>query len=98
MTRRSPGIARVLWIDDDAGMQKWALAWLTGYGLSLELRLSGATGLASVGAGLWDLIVLNRDLPDLSGEEIVQAIRGAGVLTPILLCVKMEQASMSRRP
>lgn len=46
---------------------------------------TGRKGLTEAGLKPYDLIVLDRMLPDLSGMEIVQRLREAGIETPVLM-------------
>ena len=76
---------RVLLIEDDNAIAQ-----------SIELMLKSksidvcSTGLGVDGIGLgklhgYDVILLDLDLPDISGFEVLQALRGSNVTTPVLV-------------
>jgi CheY-like chemotaxis protein len=74
-----------LWIDDEPQL-------LTGIAKSLaldECRVEfAATGSAGIDAALQaphDVILLDWKLPDMTGAKVLEALRGAGLRTPIIM-------------
>ena len=76
---------RVLLVEDDAGVAQ-----------SIELMLKGEesniyrTDLGEEGVDLakiydYDIILLDLNLPDMSGYEVLRSLRSAKVATPILI-------------
>ena len=76
---------RILIIEDDREMSAEIVACLTSSGYSVETCFDGAEGLNVALSGHFDLITLDRMLPGHNGLQIAQALRGAGLTTPILM-------------
>lgn len=51
----------------------------------VDVRMDGLSGLDAVQHILYDILILDVMLPELSGFEITQAARRAGIRTPILM-------------
>ena len=58
---------------------------LSSGGFTAEPCFNGAQGLSLTLSGRFDLITLDRMLPGLDGLQIAQAVRSAGLDTPILM-------------
>jgi len=76
---------RVLVIEDDSEMADSLKDALEGDEHAVEWADDGDKGEARAIAGNFDVIVLDRMLPKKSGTEIVRALRGRGVSTPVLI-------------
>lgn len=67
---------RVLYVDDEELNRLLMLALLElRPGLALELAVDGASGLAAARAAPPDLLLLDMRLPDMSGLQLLQALR-----------------------
>jgi two-component system OmpR family response regulator len=58
---------------------------LRGDGNTVDAQSTGHGGIRAAGLGEYDIIILDRMLPDLGGLDIVAQLRGAGISTPILI-------------
>jgi two-component system OmpR family response regulator len=76
---------RVLIIEDDPAMSSEISACLSSSGFVTERCLDGSQGLALALSGRYDAITLDRMLPGQDGLQIAQAVRAAGLNTPILM-------------
>lgn len=76
---------RILTIEDDAVTAREIVAELTRNGLEVDWIANGREGLARAASGDYDLITLDRMLPELDGLAIVTTLRTLGVSTPILM-------------
>lgn len=76
---------RVLTIEDDAVTAQEIVAELTSHGLEVEWADNGREGLAKAIAGGFDLITLDRMLPEVDGLTIVTTLRTLKITTPILM-------------
>jgi two-component system OmpR family response regulator len=76
---------RVLTIEDDAVTAQEIVAELTSHGLEVEWVDNGREGLAKAIAGGFDLITLDRMLPEVDGLTIVTTLRTLKITTPILM-------------
>lgn len=75
----------VLLIEDDAGTAQEIGLELAKAGLSVELRSSVDDGLAAARGGSIDLLIVDRQLPDGEGLDVIAALRAEGRRTPALV-------------
>ncbi|WP_175691288.1 hybrid sensor histidine kinase/response regulator AtsR [Burkholderia anthina] len=66
---------RALVVDDNDNARETLGAMLSALGLDADLCGTGREGIARFEAGQYDLVVLDLELPDLSGFEVAQRIR-----------------------
>jgi len=85
MASREPPAARILVIEDDPDMSAAIVSCLESSGYTVEASLDGTEGLSLALSGRFDLVTLDRMLPGHNGLQIAQALRGAGLTTPILM-------------
>jgi two-component system OmpR family response regulator len=76
---------RVLVVDDHSGVREVIRAFLEDSGFDVVLTDTGEGALASAGVGVFDAIVLDLILPDMTGHEVVGRLRESGVTTPVLM-------------
>jgi len=78
-------MTRILTIEDDAVTAREIVAELSSHGLDVDWVDNGREGLDRAVSGNYDLITLDRMLPELDGLAIVTTLRTMGVVTPILM-------------
>lgn len=78
-------MTRVLVIEDDTETADQIAAELTRHGMMVDRETRGIAGLLRASTGDYDLITLDRLLPELDGLTIVERLREARVTTPVLL-------------
>jgi two-component system OmpR family response regulator len=78
-------MARILTIEDDAITAKEIVAELSSHGLEVDWVDNGREGLVRAVSGVYDLITLDRMLPEVNGLAIVTTLRALGIATPILM-------------
>ncbi|OLS58899.1 response regulator transcription factor [Pseudomonas putida] len=76
---------RVLTIEDDAVTGQEIVAELSSHGLDVDWIDNGREGLARAIAGGYDLITVDRMLPEVDGLTIVTTLRNLKITTPILM-------------
>jgi two-component system OmpR family response regulator len=77
---------RCLIIEDDIDNARYIAAGLKEMGHSVTTCADGATGLQRATGEYWDVIVLDRMLPnDVDGLSILATLRGLGKQTPVLV-------------
>jgi DNA-binding response OmpR family regulator len=69
------GAQRVLVVEDEPDIAALIAYQLTREGFRVETAATGTEALAAVGREVPDLLVLDRMLPELSGDEVLQALR-----------------------
>jgi two-component system OmpR family response regulator len=78
-------MAKVLVIEDDAETAEQIVADLSSHGFEVDHEAAGLAGFKRASTGNYDVITLDRRLPELDGLTIVERLRQAGVKTPVLL-------------
>ncbi|WP_397452652.1 response regulator transcription factor [Pseudomonas sp. NA-150] len=78
-------MTRILTIEDDAVTAKEIVAELSSHGLEVDWVDNGREGLVRAVSGGYDLITLDRMLPEVNGLAIVTTLRALGISTPILM-------------
>jgi DNA-binding response OmpR family regulator len=76
---------RVLVVEDNPKMADLVRRVLVAERFVVELAPDGATAVALAGAGSFDVVVLDRMLPDLDGADVVRVLRARGIATPVLM-------------
>jgi len=76
---------RVLVVEDEPRMGELIRRVLLAERHVVDLVEDGVGALALAKAGGYDVIVLDRTLPDLEGTEVLQLLRSRGDRTPVLL-------------
>ncbi len=86
MTPQAPS-RRVLIVEDEADLAALVAYQLTKAGFRVETASNGADALRAVRKDAPDLVVLDRLLPGLSGDEVLSRLRGdvTTSLVPVLL-------------
>jgi two-component system OmpR family response regulator len=80
---------RVLLIEDDGEMAQHIVRGLGAAGHEVEAAADGNVGLKIGAIQSFDVMIIDRMLPGLDGLSIVEALRGAGVKTPVLLLTSL---------
>ncbi len=76
---------RILIVEDEPAMLEGLLDVLTIQGYTVVAATRGREGLARMRNGGWQLAILDAMLPELSGFEILKAVREAGDRTPVIM-------------
>jgi DNA-binding response OmpR family regulator len=76
---------RVLVVEDDREMAEAVSAGLRARGMVVDMALDGADGLSCAVGGTYDVIVLDRDLPGVHGDEVCAQLVEAGCRSRILM-------------
>jgi DNA-binding response OmpR family regulator len=65
---------KVLVAEDHERLARAVAAGLRRHGMTVDVALDGDDALARLGAGRYDVVVLDRDLPGTHGDEICRAL------------------------
>jgi two-component system OmpR family response regulator len=76
---------RVLVIEDDETTAQEIMRELTSRGFEVHGVADGADGLREASSGTYDLITLDRMLPNVDGLTVASTLKANGVDTPILM-------------
>jgi two-component system, OmpR family, response regulator len=80
---------KILTIEDDELIAHDIVRTLSASGFSVDVARTGREGMAKAMAGDYDVVTLDRMLPDLDGLTIVATMRGVGMETPVLVMSAM---------
>jgi response regulator RpfG family c-di-GMP phosphodiesterase len=70
-------VHRILVADDEAGIRTYCRYVLTAEGLRCDEAANGAEALAAVGGRDYDLVLLDIDMPEMTGLEVLRRLREA---------------------
>ncbi|MBN1904104.1 MAG: response regulator transcription factor [Deltaproteobacteria bacterium] len=76
---------RILIVEDEPGLLLTISDRLTSEGYNVESAETGHAGFKMVLEGLYDLIILDINLPGKNGFDICRDMRGKGINTPVLM-------------
>ena len=76
---------RVLLVEDDQSVADYIVKGLKEVGYRVDHLLDGKEGLFAASSEEYDILVIDRMLPNVDGLTIVQTIRAAGNNTPVLV-------------
>jgi two-component system, OmpR family, response regulator len=75
----------LLLIEDDPAIGKPLRRWFKEAGMACTLTADGAQGLELARTQQYDVVILDRKLPERDGLEVLRALRGAGINTPVIV-------------
>jgi two-component system chemotaxis response regulator CheY len=75
-------------VDDDPAIRDLLKDLLTRDGHAVDMAENGMDGLSKLGAGSYQLVTLDVDMPQLNGIEVLKLIRRDAKLAklPVLMC------------
>lgn len=76
---------KLIIIEDDKELASSLKNSLEGYGFTVDIAFDGQTGSDLIKNNHYDLIVLDLNLPGISGQEIGKIVRNNKIITPILI-------------
>ena len=82
---RQESTLNLLIVEDDVQTLDFIRTGLTRRGHDVDIERDGRDGLLRAGAGRYDVVILDRMLPGLSGLDLLKALRTSGVDTPVIL-------------
>jgi two-component system OmpR family response regulator len=80
---------RVLIVEDETKIARAIERVLTAERFSADIAEDGVAALALAGEQDYDVILLDRMLPDLDGMEVLRLLRSRGVRSPVLMLTAM---------
>lgn len=76
---------RILVVEDDTGIGQFLQQGLSENGYAVDLADDGPTGLAYAQATEYDLLIVDIQLPQLDGLNLLRQVRASGTTAPVLL-------------
>jgi DNA-binding response OmpR family regulator len=91
-TRAKEAAVRVLVIEDDQEMAETVAAGLRHARMAVDVALDGPSGLERAEVNGYDVIVLDRDLPGMHGDEVCSRLVTAGCRSRVLMLTAADAA------
>lgn len=76
---------RLLVVDDAPTIRRLIGDWLENDGHYVETAADGLQGLEKFKTGTWDLVITDREMPELNGDALATAIKKIKPTLPVLL-------------
>jgi DNA-binding response OmpR family regulator len=76
---------RVLVVEDEVRLADAVARGLRREGMAVDVAHDGDTGLEKALVTRYDVLVLDRDLPGMSGDDVLRHLAGEGALTRVLM-------------
>lgn len=80
---------RILLVEDDIETQANIVGSLSEGGHVVETAATGREGLRRITEGAYDLLIIDRMMPEIDGLSLVKAVRATGAAVPILILTAM---------
>ena len=87
-------MSTILWADDEIDLLKPHIMFLKGKGYDVVTACSGADALALVDEQNFDLIILDENMPGLTGLETLQRIKLVAPHIPVIMITKSEEENI----
>ena len=84
----------ILWADDEIDLLKPHLMFLRNKGYEVETVNNGHDALLLVEKRTYDLIILDENMPGLTGLETLQRIKQIAPATPVIMITKSEEENI----
>ena len=78
-------IRRVLLVDDEKSIVDLFGMILRGAGYFVRTAMNGAAGLSLFESDSWDLVITDRQMPQMDGERLAEEIKAIAPGTPLIL-------------
>ena len=86
--------ARLLWVDDEIELLKAHILFLRKKGYDVETVSNGYDAIDRCASADFDLILLDENMPGLSGLETLQRIKDLTPATPVVMVTKSEEENI----
>ena len=85
---------RILWVDDEIDLLKPHIMFLRNRGYDLQTANNGRDALETAMAEPFDLIILDENMPGLTGLETLALIKQKRPHTPVIMITKSEEENI----
>ena len=84
---------RILLVEDDRSTSRFLKKGLSEVGYTVDAVFDGEEGLYLATSQVYDLMILDVMLPEMSGFELLKAARRAGIATPVIFLTARDEKS-----
>ena len=90
---------RILVVDDDGDIRRLNTEVLVGSGYKVDAAADGAVAWDILQLNSYDLLLTDYDMPKVTGVELLEKLRAAGMLLPVILASgTIPMKELSRHP
>jgi heavy metal response regulator len=82
---------RILLVEDDKGASRFIKKGLQEKGYTIDVAFDGEEGLHFATSQVYDLIILDIMLPEMSGFEVLKGTRKKGIIAPVLFLTARDE-------
>jgi len=82
-------VHKLLVVEDDPETRAFVANGFSEHGYVVERTATGREGLFHATDGTFDVIILDRMLPEMDGLAVLKSLRAAGLSTPVLMLTAM---------
>ncbi len=97
MERKMTNNGLLLWVDDEIELLKAHILFLEKKGYAVETVSNGQDALDKCAAKAYDLILLDENMPGLSGLQTLSRIKEITPATPVVMVTKSEEENIMDR-
>ncbi len=87
----SPSAFKLLWVDDEIELLTAHIIYLRTKGYEVDTATNGFTAMEMVERADYDLILLDENMPGISGLETLERIKQVRPQTPVVMVTKSEE-------
>lgn len=81
-------VTKILLVDDDVDLSSMLRQYLENEGFEVTVQFNGQHAVAAATGNLFDIVILDIMLPDVSGIELLRQIRKASTIPTIMLTAR----------
>lgn len=85
-------MSKVLVVEDNKSLARSLRDWLAKH-YQVTVATTGRQAIIEASQEQYDIMVLDLGLPDMTGQEVCQEVRGKGIKTPILILTATDRVS-----
>ncbi|KQC33654.1 chemotaxis protein CheY [Nonlabens sp. YIK11] len=82
---------KILWVDDEVDLLKPHIIFLKNKGYEVDTRVSGTEALEAIEEELYDIVLLDENMPGLTGLETLHEIKEKQANLPVIMITKSEE-------
>ncbi|MGB3591957.1 MAG: bifunctional response regulator/alkaline phosphatase family protein [Nonlabens sp.] len=82
---------KILWVDDEVDLLKPHIIFLTGKGYEISTCVSGTEALDAIEETSFDIVLLDENMPGLTGLETLHEIKEKQSQLPVIMITKSEE-------
>jgi DNA-binding response OmpR family regulator len=90
---------RILVVDDDRDIRRFAAQALVGSGFHVDAAEDGAIAWETLQLNSYDLLITDNNMPKLTGVELVKKLRSARMALPVIMATgKLPAKELAQNP